>query len=85
MKKLTPIQLAQSILLLGYLRNFQNWPQSLPEMIANWEVGFFNRKSRKRDLTAVLNYLAETKKITLEIIEKSDRSKEVAFRVSPGA
>lgn len=84
MKKLTAIQAAQAVLLLGYLRTFQTWPQSLPEMINQWEIGF-DRKNRKRELTAVLNFLAESGKISFEIVEKPDRSSEIAFRLLPGA
>ena len=81
MKKLTQIQLAQASLLMGYLRNFQNWPQSLPAMLSDWEVGFYDRKSRKRDLTAILNHLAEIGKIQFETVEKPNGSKEIGFRI----
>ena len=85
MKKLTAIQQAQANLVLGYLLDFKRWPASLPDMIANWETGFFDRKSRKRDLTAVMNFLAEIGKIKFETVEKPNGSKEIGFRIVPGA
>ena len=85
MKKLSPIQEAQASLLWGYLSKFRAWPQSLPDMLDQWEVGFFNRKSRKKDLLLVLNYLAETGKIKFETIEKLNGMNEIGFRLVPGA
>ncbi len=82
MKKLSKIQQAQAALLWGYLLDFKQWPQSLPDMIANWEIGFFDRKSRKRDLTAVLNHLAETGKIQFETIQKLNGMNEIGFRIT---
>lgn len=85
MKKLTAIQAAQASLLMGYLCNFQNWPQSLCDMISNWETGFFDRKTRKRDLTLILNHLAEIGKIQFETIPKPNGNQEIGFRIVPGA
>jgi len=81
MKKLTKIQMAQASLLWGYLSKFKNWPQSLPDMVEQWEIGFFNRKSRKRDLVLVLNHLAETGKIQFETIQKINGNNEIGFRL----
>lgn len=81
MKKLTKIQMAQASLLWGYLSKFKNWPQSLPDMVEQWEIVFFNRKSRKRDLVLVLNHLAETGKIQFETIQKINGNNEIGFRL----
>ena len=81
MKKLTAIQQAQANLVFGYLLDFKHWPASLPDMIANWETGFFDRKSRKRDLSLILNHLAEIGKIQFETIQKANGNSEIGFRI----
>lgn len=73
--------MAQASLLWGYLSKFKKWPQSLPDMVEQWEIGFFNRKSRKRDLVLVLNHLAETGKIQFETIQKINGNNEIGFRL----
>ncbi len=85
MKKLTAIQTSQANLLMGYLREFKNWPQSLSDMVDQWEPGFFNRKTRKKDLLLVLNHLGEIGKIEFMTVEKPNGSKEIGFRIVPGA
>ena len=84
MKKLSPIQVAQAELLMGYFREFKIWPQSLPEMLEHWNIGF-DRKSRKRDMTAVLNHLADIGKIRFETIVKPSGCNEIGFRIVRGA
>jgi hypothetical protein len=84
MKKLSQIQMAQATLLMGYFREFKPWPQSLSEMLNQWDIGF-DRKSRKRDMTAILNYLADIGKIKFETIVKPNGCNEIGFRIVRGA
>ncbi len=84
MKKLTKIQLAQAKLVMGYLMNFKVWPQSVSAMIENWQMGFFNAKTRKKDLTLILNYLCEIGKIEILPIGKTASANlphEIGFRL----
>lgn len=86
MKKLSKIQLAQVDIFWGYLKDFEHWPKSLDDTLAQWEIGFtFNRKSRKKDLLVVLNYLAEVGRISFETIEKPNGLSEIGFRITSGA
>ena len=84
MKKPTPIQKAQAELIMGYLEKFKQWPKTISYML-DWEIGFFNRKTRKRDLLVVLNYLGEIGKIQFETVEGLNGNNEIGFRIVPGA
>jgi hypothetical protein len=81
MKTLTPIQLEQANLLMQYFIHFEHWPQSLPDMLEKWTIGF-DRKTRKKDLVACLNYLAESGKIVFETHQEPYKFKEIAFRLN---
>lgn len=82
--KLTAIQKAQAELLWGYIQGFQYLPQSLPEMLRDWSVGFPGR-DRKKDLEKCLNYLAECGRIRFVTIDRgSGRGREIGFTLAEG-
>lgn len=74
--KLSAIEKARADLLFDNIKDFRNWPQSLDEMIRDWQRGFSFGRGREREVKRALNYLAETGKIKFVTI---DNGREIGF------